>query len=154
MKYWTLRVGGFIVGAVLAVGIEAGLLLLVNAMSGRNYMPRGPAWLLLPVGLGISLSAAAPEIWSRIERGDLAAVQKFRSAPVLIRAAIVLPIFWIACVGAYVYLFEPYGYMGDDDYNHMLKIMLFPVAVVWSGLFLYKKLIITKDDGAKSSDET
>lgn len=154
MKYWMLRVGGFIVGATLAVGIEAGLLLLVNEMSGRNYMPRGPGWLLLPIGLAIALSAAAPEISLRIERGELPALQKFRSASVSVRAAIGFPLFWIACVGAYVYLCEPYGYMGDADYNHMFKVMLFPIAVVWAGLFLYKKVVAAKNVAGKSADET
>lgn len=153
MKYWTLRVGGFIVGAMLATGIEVGLLLLVNELSGRDFMPRGPGWLLLPIGLGIAVSAAAPEIWLRIERGDFSAVQKFRSASVLGRAAIVFSLFWVLCVGAYVWLFEPYGYMGDSDYSHMYKIMLFPVAVVWAGLFVYKRFIASSSS-VRAPDET
>jgi hypothetical protein len=62
-------------------------------------------------------------------------------ASVLVRAAVVFPVFWVLCVATCVYLLEPYGYMGDSDYSHMFKVMLFPVAIVWVGLFLYKRLV-------------
>jgi hypothetical protein len=141
MKYWLLRVVGFVLGAGAAVALEAALLLLISVIFGREFMPRGAGWLFLPIALGISASAAAPNIWLRIQRGDFPAAQRFRSASLLVRGAIVFPVFWILCVGIYTYLFEPYGYMGDSDYIHMFKVMLFPPAVALVGVLLYKKLI-------------
>jgi hypothetical protein len=43
--------------------------------------------------------------------------------------------------------------MGDADYSHMFKVMLFPVAVAWAGLFLYKRLVPPKEV-ERSGDET
>ena len=34
--------------------------------------------------------------------------------------------------------------MSSSDYKHMLKIMLFPMAVGWLGLLLFKKFVVQK----------
>jgi hypothetical protein len=147
MKYWSVRIIGFVIGAAIAVAIEVGLLLLINGLSGHNFMPRGPGWLLLPIGLGVTSSRAAPDIWVRIERGDFRLLQRFKSASALSRAAMVFSPFWVLCVGLYVWLFEPYGYMSDSDYHHMYKVMFFPVAVIWAGLFVYRKFVASTNVG-------
>ena len=144
MKHFVIRAVGFAVGAGFVVCLEVGLLLLVNAMAHREYMPRGAGWIIAPIAVGLAASAAAPEKWQRIERGDFASITRFRAASRAIRAAIAFPMFWIICVGAYVWLFEPYGYMGSDDYSHMFKVMLFPPAVFLVALLLYKKVVAPK----------
>ncbi len=136
-----LRTVGFLTGATFIVAIEASLLLILGLVFNRELMPRGPGWLLLPLAFGVTASAAAPNIWLRIEAGDFMLVRRFNSASSLVRFAVVFPVFWSLCVGAYVYLFEPYGYMVDSDYFHMLKVMIFPPVVLLVGLFFYQKLI-------------
>ncbi|HVY23461.1 MAG TPA: hypothetical protein VG962_08935 [Steroidobacteraceae bacterium] len=145
MKYWTLRIVGFLLGAGMAVALEIGLLLLIDAMFDRELMPRGLGWLFIPIAVGTGASSIAPIIWLRIERGEFPLAQKFRSAPVFMRASIVFPLLWILCLGAYVALFNPYGYMTDDNYWHMFKVMLFPPVGVLVGALLYRKLIGPSD---------
>lgn len=144
MKYWMLRVAGFVIGAGVAVAIEVGLLLLASALTSRQFMPRGLGWIVVPIAFGITAGTAAPTVWSRAQRGDIAMLRKFRLMSLRMRAAIVFSVFWALCVGLYVYLFEPYGeleYMDSTAYHHMFKLMIFPPAVVLIGLALYTKLV-------------
>jgi hypothetical protein len=129
------------VGAACVIALEAALLLLFNSVSDRTYLPRGAGWLIAPIVLGISTGSAAPLVWLRLKQGDSAIARKVQSPPVLWRAYVVFALLWVASVGAYVWLFEPYGYMSSRDYSHMLKIMLFPPIVTIVGLLLYRKLV-------------
>lgn len=113
-------------------------------------------------------TSRAPDIWLRIKQGDFAAAQKYKSASFDVRAAIVFTVFWIFCVGAYVYLFDPSWYkprwhpyatmdgrsvIDYSGYYHMLKVMVFPPVVVLVGLFLYKKLL-APTTAKKPKDDT
>jgi hypothetical protein len=142
VKYWTLRIFGFVVGAATAVAFEFVLILALNALFRSHFIPRGPGWLFFPIAVGLSVSAAAPTFAVRIARGDFPIATKFRASSRGFRAVIVASILWVVCVAAYVYLFEPYGhYMSSEDDNHMLGVMLFPPVVALVGWALYTKLV-------------
>lgn len=67
-----------------------------------------------------------------------------QSKPFIYRIVIFGTILWILIVLSYVLLFEPYGYMSDDDIIHMIKVTLFPPSVAWFSFFLYSKFFKTK----------
>ncbi|UJB19582.1 MULTISPECIES: hypothetical protein [Lysobacter] len=68
------------------------------------------------------------------------------------RLVIIGTTLWVLIVPAFVFLFEPYGsYMASDDYLHMLKVMLFPVAVIAAGYFAYNRFVI--GDSAKPAED-
>lgn len=62
MKIWLLRIIGFIVGAGLALALEAGLLLLLSELFDKRLMPRGLGWIVIPIIVGISAAKIAPEL--------------------------------------------------------------------------------------------
>jgi len=47
---------------------------------------------------------------------------------------------WTAVVILYVFLFEPYGYMGDDDWLHFLLVVVMPIVVAGGIALIYKRL--------------
>lgn len=150
MKIWLLRIIGFIVGAGLALALEVGLLLLLNEFLDKGLIPRGPGWLVIPIIAGINAAKIAPELGLLSKFEKQGPVANFWKASPLTRFIVVVPIFWILGVGAYVLVFEPYGYrMHSSEYAHMFKIMLFPPAILIAGYFTYVKLILP----SKNSNE-
>lgn len=69
------------------------------------------------------------------------AVEKFWSAAPLSRAMVVVPVFWVLIAGAFVIVFEPYGYMHSREVAHMMKIVFFPPAILVAGYFAYKIIL-------------
>ena len=60
----------------------------------------------------------------------------------LTRLLLAGPVFWMVVVIAYVFVFEPFGYrVSEDEWLLVAKIVLFPTAVLWSGVWLFKRFI-------------
>lgn len=149
MKTWLIRVVGFIVGAGIAMALEVGLLLLLGELFDKRLMPRGLGWLVIPIIVGISAAKIAPELGPLSKFAKQGLVANFWKASPLTRFIVVAPIFWILGVGAYVLVFEPYGYMYSSDYAHMFKIMLFPPVVLIAGYFAYEKLVLPNKNNSE-----
>jgi hypothetical protein len=49
---------------------------------------------------------------------------------------------WVFCVGLYVWLFEPYGYMNKNNWWHLLKVIVFPIVI--SGVVYLSLISIRK----------
>jgi len=55
------------------------------------------------------------------------------------------PVFWAFVVMAYVLVFEPFGYrISEDEWLFVAKVVLFPIAVLWCGVWVVTKLILGK----------
>jgi len=143
---WVLRIIGFVGGVIAAFFLEYLIFLLLQEGSGRRLMPRGVGWALFPVIVGITVGRLTPyfveSAWSK--KGE---VQKnFWAGSATTRFVIIAPIFWALCVGAYVLIFEPYGYqIHEREYTHMAKVILFPSGLLIVGYFVYEKLIRKPD---------
>jgi|AntRauTorckE5430_2_1112549.scaffolds.fasta_scaffold02496_2 hypothetical protein len=142
MRVWILRVLGFLLGCfvgVLFVGIIA---YLTNRVA--------LAMVVIPILSGISGSHFLVLFCNTPDSIGGRLITKFWSASSAARALVVVPVFWIACVGVFVWLFEPYGgYMSSSDYTHMYKVMLFPPLLLGGGSFVYFKLIKPKSVTAR-----
>ncbi len=55
--------------------------------------------------------------------------------------------FWALTVCMYVMVFEPYGYLSDDDLWQIMKIVVFPPAVCIAAALVYHYLVRSRDDG-------
>ncbi|KGJ04989.1 hypothetical protein IT41_08170 [Paracoccus halophilus] len=61
------------------------------------------------------------------------------------RLILIGPVFWAVVVVAYVLVFEPFGYrISEDEWLLVAKIVLFPTAVLWAGVWVVAKFIIGK----------
>lgn len=138
LKLWTLRVMGFIIGTSIGFTALIILLLLLNVLTDSSYSPRGPAWLIIPISFGFAIASYAPLLWLSIEKFLAKSILNYTKLTRLVLAAIIL---WISSVGIYVYLFKPYGYIINADRIHLLKVIIFPIAICCIGLFIYKKII-------------
>jgi len=153
MKIWLLRIAGFIVGTGLAVLLELVLLMLLSGLFGKQLMPRGLGWFVLPIVAGIACARVAPELGPLGRYASFVLVKNFWSASPASRLVVVAPVFWVLAVGAFVVVFGPYGYsMSSSEYEHMMKVMFFPPAILVAGYFVYKKLVLGRDNNSK--DET
>ncbi|HAT8521827.1 TPA: hypothetical protein I7190_26795 [Vibrio vulnificus] len=144
MKVWLLRIFGFIVGTALAFAFEFALLLIINEVFDTRLVPRGIGWVAIPFFIGVGAAKLAPELSYFTKFKQTSFKQWFWSRSTVTRIVVIAPIFWICSVALYVFLFEPYGYMRDRDYMHMLKVMLFPTAILVVGHMVYLKLIVPK----------
>ncbi|MBW3528645.1 hypothetical protein KO533_19025 [Shewanella sp. NKUCC05_KAH] len=137
MRVWILRVLGFLLGGfvgVLFVGIIASL-------TNRVAL----AMVIIPILSGIAGSRLLVLFCNDSDSFGGRLITKFWSASPAARALVVAPAFWIACVGVFVWLFEPYGgYMSSSDYTHMYKVMLFPPLLLAAGSIVYFKLVKPK----------
>lgn len=144
MKVWLLRILGFIVGTGLAFIFEFSLLLIINEVFDTRLIPKGIGWVAIPFCIGIGAAKLAPELNYFRQFKQFSFKHWFWSSATVTRIVVIAPIFWICSVTLYVFLFEPYGYMSDRDYMHMLKVMLFPSAILVVGNIVYLKLIAPK----------
>jgi hypothetical protein len=134
-----LRIAGFVIGAGGALALELALLLLVDGLSGRQFLPRGPGWIVLPIVLGVALSRSAPEIWARAAGGNILVLSAFRRKSIALRLAVIVPLFWAIVVLTYVAVFQPFGeYMASADYATVAKVVIFPSVVFLVGLGIYR----------------
>lgn len=136
MKIWILRIFGFLIGGVGGSFLVALISLLTNRFS--------LAMVIIPI-----MSAVAGSHWiiflchSPDSIGGRL-ITKYWDSSSLIRALVIAPIFWMVCVAAFIWIFEPYGYMSSSDYHHMYKIMFFPPLFLGAGSMIYFKLVKPK----------
>ena len=73
-------------------------------------------------------------------------VQEFLGdAGPMTRLVLIGPVFWGLVVLAYVLVFEPFGYrMYSSDWMFVAKIVLFPTAVLWSGIWIVKRFVLRR----------
>ena len=148
---WPLRIIGFVVGLAATFVLEYLFFLLLGEILGRRMMPRGIGWVIMPFLAGVSLGAIAPELPVASRYAKRGLQEQFRRATVIGRFVVVAPLFWAFCVGAYVLIFEPYGYrILSREYAHMAKVILYPSGILIVGYFVYQKFIRTPD---KKADE-
>lgn len=152
MKTIGLRIAGFLIG--LAVGAAVMFLgaVLLSALFQRPIIPRGIGWFVMIFLFAYWTSKAAPTFWVRLEEGKLPLFIKFKTASTSTRAVVVLSVFWICAVGLFVFLFNPYGYMYQDDYAHMLKVMIYPPTLGVAGLIAYVKLFALRPSLTTTAD--
>ncbi len=71
------------------------------------------------------------------------------------RLVILAGVFWLVAVPVYVFLFEPYSTgwvtIDSDDCIHMLKVMLFPIALLAAGYYAYMNLVTDKSSEESDS---
>jgi hypothetical protein len=140
-----VRVLGFLIGAAGVAAVEFGIIGGLDAATDREWLPRGPGWLVVPVVAGLALSRYLPGLLARLKAGDHPLIQRFWASPPWVRLAVLVPLFWLVVVSAYVFVFSPYGeYMGDEDWDHLLKVIAFPPAVFIAALVAYRKLMVRK----------
>ena len=72
-------------------------------------------------------------------------IKLLRRPSLPVRVTIALTLLWIIYAPIYVYLFEPYDYMGYADVKHFKKIMSFPIAVAWTGLLFFKIIVAPRN---------
>lgn len=133
------KILGFIVGFVVALGFEVGLLMIFNSIFDKNMSPRGLGWIMFPVMAGVGLSSIAPILAAKLSTSSWS----FRHNSTGARFVVFLSGLWLLSASAYVFLFEPYGSsMYSEDYSHMFKVMLFPLGIIVIGYFTYSKFVI------------
>jgi hypothetical protein len=71
-------------------------------------------------------------------------ITKFWSSSSLVRSLVIIPFFWVFCVAAFIWLFEPYGYISSSECHHMYKVIFFPPLLLGAGCIIYFKLIKPK----------
>ncbi|HIO29937.1 hypothetical protein [Marinobacter salarius] len=141
MKIWTLRILGFLLGGFVGIFVAD----IVASLTDRIAV----LMAVIPIMSGIGGSYFL--IWSCYSQNSFGArlVRKFWNCSSIVRALLVAPVFWIACVGAFIWLFEPYGgYMSSSDFSHMYKVMVFPPLLLGAGCSAYFKLIKPKTTGS------
>lgn len=58
------------------------------------------------------------------------------------RAMVSGSLLWAVLVLTFVYLFEPYGrYMSNNEWVHVLKIIVFFPGAIWASYFVYTKVV-------------
>ena len=137
MRVWILRVLGFLLGGFVGVLFVAIIAYLTNRVA--------LAMVIIPILFGIAGSHLSILLCNAPDSIGGRLITKFWSASPAARALVVAPAFWTACVGVFVWLFEPYGgYMSSSDYTHMYKVMLFPPLLLAAGSIVYFKLVKPK----------
>lgn len=145
MKIWTLRIFGFLLGGFVGIFFAD----ITASLTSRIAV----LMAIIPIVSGIAGSYFL--VWLCYPQNSIGgrSVRKFWNSSSTVRALVVAPVFWVACVGAFIWLFEPYGgYMSSSDYSHMYKVMIFPSILLGAGCIVYFKLIKPKTIG--SSEET
>lgn len=140
---WLLKIIGFVVGFAIVAALEYGVLMAIHGI------PRGAAWIVLPIIAGSALASAAPGL---VDRFSSSGVTLWRT-DARMRLVGALSAVWLVAVPAYWWLFEPYdGYkMYGDDFALMFKVMFFPVIVLVAGYFAYVKIVVPP---GRSSDDS
>ena len=83
---------------------------------------------------GAGVTIAAKRSINAVERG----IKKLSKSW---RLAIFGAVAWVLVVGVFVFLFEPYGSMRDDDMMHMLFVMFMPTSLVLGLYWTYERLV-------------
>ena len=76
-----------------------------------------------------------------IERGINAVERSIKKLSKSWRLAIFGAVAWVLAVAVFVFLFEPYGSMRDDDMMHMLFVMFMPTSLVLGLYGIYEWLV-------------
>ena len=80
---------------------------------------------------GHILAFDVTSIWTRATRNQ--------------RLMAVGPLFWAACVVAYVFVFQPFGgTVSQSEWWSVVKLVLFPTFVIWVGTSIWYYLVKTK----------
>lgn len=136
-----MRVIGFLIG----FGVAFGGVMIFMYFAGLR--PRGPFWLIVAISAGMWGSRVFPNLAKRYSDGTLKVEfnEKIDGYSNTKKTLLLLSIGWSLVVFLYVFLFEPYGYrMYKSDTYHMLKVIAFPIAVLWGFSWAYKKFIDKK----------
>jgi hypothetical protein len=65
---------------------------------------------------------------------------KLVTSSLLHRFVMGITFLWVISAVTYIVIFDPFGgYMDKDDYYYSIKVILFPVFVLWSGTIIFKK---------------
>lgn len=143
---WFTRIIGFIIGAGVTFGLELWLFETFKGSFGVRTLPLPVLWLISPLFVGLILGNQASKFALRANDPEKGFKRRFWDTSPLGRFVIVAPMLWVMFVAAYVLVFEPYGYsIHSKEWTHMLKIMLFPPAVLVICYFTYIKLIRPKN---------
>lgn len=135
---------GFVLGALVLIALYFLIQLIMAAFGAHHTRFRAPVFLIfLPViGLIFGWKAgpyAGPEIQAFIENSSTS-----------MRAMIAASTLWIIALLSYIALFEPgsfsYGLsrMSQGDMEFLIKMLLFPLAILWACYFAITKFIMRK----------
>ena len=116
---------------MIALLMEAGLLLGMQRVSGYHFQPRGLGWIVMPIMVGTLGASYSVSVGDRL-KVYLFALTKEQ------RLAIILTIAWIVVVVLYITLTKPYGRtITDDEYTSAIGWIFAPPVIgfaIWQGI--------------------
>lgn len=128
---------GFLLGCIVLIVLYYLLQVAMEIFDVSRVRARVPVLLfvlpLITMGMGFKVG---PDLFLIVQDflGD--------AGPVT-RLVLAGPVFWGLVVLAYVFVFEPFGYrVSNSEWLFVAKIVLFPTAVLWSGIWVVKKVIL------------
>lgn len=131
-----LKALGFFLGFGMIFVIEISCVGFLENALNVHFSPRGLGWLILPIGGGIA-GTALISLFAIHFQEYVKSLTKLRT----VKALSIGTLFWIVVVIAFVWVFEPFAYMYDEDYYFVANIALFPPTVIIVGYLLYDKFI-------------
>lgn len=130
---------GFLFGCLALAALYFLLQFAMELFDVSRVRFRAPiAVFILPFITAFVGFKAGPEVFLLVQ-------DNLGSAGPWTRLILIGPVFWAVVVLAYVLVFEPFGYrISEDEWLLVAKIVLFPTAVLWAGVWVVTKFIIGK----------
>ena len=130
---------GLLLGCLALATLYFILQLAMELFDVDHVRFRAPiALLFLPLIAAFIGLKAGPEIFLLVQ-------DNLGRAGPWTRLFLIGPAFWAVVVIAYVLVFKPFGYrISEDEWLLVAKIVLFPTAVLWAGVWTVAKVIIGK----------
>ena len=130
---------GFLLGCLALVVLYFLLQFAMELFDVSRTRFRTPiAVFILPFFSAFVGFKAGPEIFLLVQ-------DHLGSAGPWARLILIGPVFWAVVVVAHVLVFEPFGYrISEDEWLLVAKIVLFPTAVLWAGIWVVTKFIMGK----------
>jgi hypothetical protein len=130
---------GFLIGCIVLIVLYFILQFLMEVFDVSRARFRAPiALFVFPLITLLIGFKVGPDLFLNVQKflGD---------AGPMTRLVLIGPVFWGVVVLAYVLVFEPFGYrMYNSDWLFVAKIVLFPTAVLWSGIWIFKSFILRR----------
>lgn len=117
---------GFLLGLIVAVAVEGLLIFLIDGASGREMMPRGLGWIVIPVMAAFAGARVLPVLVDRAlaKSPALATAVNDRHKRFMIVGAggwaVAFVLYWLVA--------QPYDYaMRGDDWWRFLEMLFLPI---------------------------
>ena len=127
---------GLGLGALITFFLTVALMMTMEALN--VHRARVPVVMFFLPLIGAFFGYKNSELLS--ERVSQLSGYDFSQWGVMLKVFLFGSLCWTAVVSLYVFLFEPYGYMGDDDWLHFLLVVVMPIVVSGGIALIYKRL--------------